>query len=83
MIGWIGAVLLASAGVPQTFKVWREGHARGMSWWYIGLLWTGFLCMDVHSARQHAGAPLIVSYSIQLALFLAMAVRKAFPRKLP
>ena len=78
-LGWIGLALLASAAVPQTFKVWREGNARGMSWWYIGLLWFGFIFMGAYAYRRHAGTPLVVSYTIQVVLFTLIAIRKKFP----
>jgi uncharacterized protein with PQ loop repeat len=81
VIGWLGTFLLASAAIPQTVKVWREGNAKGLSWWYLVLLWLGFLCMDVYSYRRHAGDALLVSYSLQLCLFFLMIVRKAFPRR--
>jgi uncharacterized protein with PQ loop repeat len=79
-LGWLGTLLLASAAIPQTVKVWREGHAKGMAWSYLIALWLGFICMGIFSYLRNAGWPLVVSYSIQVVLFTLMAVRKTFPR---
>lgn len=51
-----------------------------MSWWYLVLLWLGFLCMGAFSYLRGAGVPLVTSYSIQVVLFTSMILRKAFPR---
>lgn len=80
LVGWAGTSFLGLAAVPQTVKVWREGHARGMSWAYVLLLLSGFLCMLVFSLARGAGTPLVTSYGLQVFLFVLIALRKAFPK---
>lgn len=79
-VGWLGAVFLASAGIPQAIKVVREGHAEGMAGWYLTLLWLGFFSMVVFTLRSHAPAPMMVSYYLQLFVFSVIAKYKVWPR---
>jgi len=79
-LGWLGAALFTFASVPQVIKVWREGHARGMSWGYLLPIWVGFWCMGVYTIQTRAGVALTYSYTLQLVAFTAMIVRKRFPR---
>lgn len=78
IVGWLGAAILTIASIPQTIKVLREGHAKGMSWAYIVLLLIGFACMLIYSIHLKSW-PLSVSYSIQIILFSLMGIRKIYP----
>jgi uncharacterized protein with PQ loop repeat len=80
-VGWLGSLFLVSAGVPQVIKVFREGHARGMAWWYLILLWLGFFSMAVFTLRSGAALQLILSYCFQLVVFTIIVRYKAYPRK--
>ncbi len=78
-VGWAGMVLISAAAVPQTIKVWRQGHADGLAWSYVIFLWLGFVCMLLYTPSTKPA--LRVSYGIQIALFTIMILRKRFPRK--
>lgn len=80
-LGWMGAALFTFATLPQLRKVWREGHADGMSWGYLLPVWTGFWCMGTYTWVRHAGTALVYSYGLQLVAFSVMIVRKGFPVK--
>lgn len=80
-VGWLGSLFLALAGIPQLVKTIREGHARGMDWWYLVLLWSGFLAMFAFTIRSHAAIQLTLSYALQLLVFTTIVFYKAFPRK--
>jgi uncharacterized protein with PQ loop repeat len=81
VVGWLGSVFLAAAGFPQLIKTFREGHARGMAWWYLILLWLGFFSMFVFTIRSRAAMQLILSYSLQLTVFSVILYFKIWPRK--
>lgn len=67
--GWAGSALLGVAAFPQLYKVLTEGHARGMAWGYVLLLWCGFLAMTVFTHGTKAALQLRFSYSLQLTVF--------------
>lgn len=67
--GWAGSALLGVAALPQLYKVLTEGHARGMAWGYVLLLWGGFLAMSVFTHGTKAARQLRFSYTLQLAVF--------------
>ena len=78
--GWIAAVLFTLASGLQVVKVWREGQAKGMSWWYLLLVWVGFCFMGTYAVHTEAKSALIYSYGLQLVAFTVMIVRKRFPK---
>lgn len=77
--GWAAATLFTIASGLQVIKVWREGQAKGMSWWYLLLVWTGFWLMGAYTIHTKVGSALIYSYGLQLVAFTVMIVRKLFP----
>lgn len=68
-LGWLGLILLVSAGFPQLTKVIRAGHAKGMAWWYLILLVTGMLFMTIFSFLNGAAIQFRLGYSIQLVVW--------------
>lgn len=40
VLGWLGAMCFAACGVPQAWKCYKDGHAEGLSLWFM-LLWLG------------------------------------------
>lgn len=80
LLGWVALAILASAAVPQAIKVFREGHARGMSWLYIAQLQVGFVLILVYSFLVPTDVVFQLNYATQIVLFTLMAFRKKFPR---
>lgn len=72
-------LVLSAAALPQTAKVFREGHARGLSWWYLWMLWVGFVTMILYTILAEKGLILSASYTVQATLFVLMMIRKRFP----
>lgn len=40
LLGWIGAFCFSACAIPQTLKCMKQGHARGLSPWFLWL-WFG------------------------------------------
>lgn len=81
LIGWIGGIMLAICGAPQSYKSWVDGHSDGLThgllWlWYIGewLTFAYILSFDKISM------PLLLNYSINIILVTVMVKYKYFPR---
>lgn len=76
ILGWLGSFLLGIAAVPQLFKVLRDGHAQGMAWGYVLLLWAGFGTMAVFTNKTKAALQLRVSYTFQWLVFSTILLVK-------
>lgn len=44
VLGWVGSVCFALCGAPQAAKCVWQGHARGLSLWFLGLWLAGEIC---------------------------------------
>lgn len=80
-LGFVALVFLSFAAVPQTIRALKDGHARGLSWAYLLLAFSGFLLMLVYTIVAHKGLILGANYASQLVLFGLMIWRKAYPRQ--
>lgn len=40
VLGWIGSICFSACCIPQMLKCMKQGHARGLSPWFLGL-WCG------------------------------------------
>lgn len=47
VLGWIGSVCFALCGAPQALKCIQQGHAHGLSPWFVGLWFGGEICYVV------------------------------------
>lgn len=77
ILGWSGTLFLGTASLPQLYKVLSEGHANGMAWGYVLLLWAGFLAMSLFTWISKAAVQLRISYSLQCLIFTVILVVKA------
>ncbi len=72
IIGWIGAFLLATCGLPQLFKTIKTKNFSGLSltfivWWLAGEVLT--LTYILYKAFRW---PLIFNYSINISVCLVI-----------
>lgn len=81
IIGWIGTVLLGSAAIPQLIKVLNEGHAIGLSYFYLLFIWFGLICMDFYIILTTFSIQLVISYTIQFIIFSVLLYKKRFPKE--
>lgn len=52
IIGWIGSVCLAFSGMPQAYKCYCQGHARGLSLLMLSLWFTGEVCYVIATISE-------------------------------
>jgi uncharacterized protein with PQ loop repeat len=79
LIGWIGAIAFALCGLPQAILSYKQGHAMGISWGFLGLWYVGEICTLIYIMPTQQW-PLIFNYVMNL-LFVTVVLRyKIWPR---
>lgn len=66
-IGWLGALLLATCALPQTYKCCVDRNADGLSWGFIGMWLGGELLTLTYVAAATPSIILIVNYTVNIA----------------
>lgn len=79
MIGWIGSFLFAACGLPQAWECWKNGHARGLAWGFLGM-WLGGEILTLIYILPKLDWPLVFNYTVNLAFLGVMLRYKLFPR---
>jgi len=83
IIGWIGAVLLATCGLPQMYKSIKTRDFRGLSmifilWWGFGELFTLYYILN-----RAFRLPLLFDYAINIiAVFVILLFYMKYGRRL-
>lgn len=72
-IGWIGAMLFAICGLPQAIQCAKDGHARGLNWFFL-LAWLGGEILTIIYVWPKADMPLLANYMVNL-VFLSVMLR--------
>lgn len=72
-IGWLGSILFAICGLPQAWQCWRDGHSRGLNWFFL-LAWLGGEVLTIAYVWPKQDIPLLFNYGINL-LFLGIMLR--------
>lgn len=81
ILGFLSQSLFVIATIFQTVKVYRDGHANGLSHALIWMLSIGFLIMIVYTVEYlHSDPIMLFGYIGQLLLFIYMAKMKYLPR---
>lgn len=80
-IGWIGAVALASCGIPQIYTSWKQGHADGINhlflWlWTIGEIFTFTYVLGFNTLSW----PLVLNYAFNIVAVIVIIRYKYFPK---
>ncbi len=74
IIGWIGAVLLATCGLPQLFKSIKTKNFDGLSlvfiiWWLLGEIF-----LLIYVSYEAFKLPLLFNYGINILVCLIILV---------
>jgi uncharacterized protein with PQ loop repeat len=72
LCGYVGAALLAFCAVPLLIKTVRDGHARGVSLWFMVLWVTGGGMTGVYVALTNPSVPLLANYALNEAIALVV-----------
>jgi len=81
IIGWLGTLCLMGAGIPQLIKTINEGHASGLAWYYLLLVWFGMLFMLAYVCLTSFSLNLVFSYVFQMVIFGILIYKKKFPKE--
>lgn len=66
IIGWVGAVLLATCGLPQLFKTIKDKDLHGLSFVFIVWWLLGEILVLTYVLYQAFKWPLIFNYGINI-----------------
>ncbi len=78
-LGWIGAVFFAICGLPQAAQSVREGHSKGLNWFFLLAWFIGEVCTIVY-VWPKADWPLLFNYLVNLVFLLIMLKYKIWER---
>lgn len=80
IIGWIGSICFALCGVPQAWKCYKEGHALGLSGWFLILWLTGEACYITGVLMKFGWVDwMMFNYVINVFCIIAIIRYKLFP----
>ncbi len=79
-IGWIGSILFAICGLPQAIQSIRDGHSRGLNWFF---LWAWFLgeVFTIAYVWPKQDYPLLANYFLNMVFLLIMFRYKIYERQ--
>ena len=73
LIGWIGSMLFALCALPQAILVWKQKHARGLSWGFLHLwFWGEVLCFIYVYMQPVVQVPLLANYALNFVFLLTI-----------
>lgn len=79
-IGWLGSILFAICGLPQAIQSIKDGHSRGLNWFFL-LAWFGGEVLTIAYVWPKADWPLLFNYLTNLVFLLIMLRYKVKERK--
>jgi len=79
-IGWIGAALFAICGLPQAIQCYRDGHARGLNWFFL-MAWFWGEVLTIIYIWPKQDYPLLANYFANMGFLLVMLKFKLWERK--
>ena len=79
MIGWIGSVLLASCGLPQAIKSYRQQHAHGVSLIFLIMWLFGEVLVLIYVAPK-GHWPLIFNYTVNILFVVIILYYRLWPK---
>ncbi len=78
-IGWMGAVLFAVCGLPQAYQSIKDGHSRGLNWFFL-LCWLFGEIFTIIYIWPKQDWPLLFNYLMNLAFLGIMVKYKIWER---
>lgn len=78
-IGWIGAALFAICGFPQALQCYKQGHSRGLNWFFL-LAWLGGEILTIVYILPKMDFPLLFNYAVNLIFLFVMLRYKIWER---
>lgn len=78
-IGWIGSALFAICGLPQAVQCAKDGHARGLNWFFL-LCWFFGEVLTIIYVLPKMDLPLLANYVANMVFLLIMLRYKIWER---
>jgi uncharacterized protein with PQ loop repeat len=78
-IGWAGAALFAICGFPQALQCYKQGHSRGLNWFFL-LAWFGGEILTIIYILPKMDLPLLFNYAVNLIFLFVMLRYKIWER---
>jgi uncharacterized protein with PQ loop repeat len=79
IVGWIGSVLFAICAFPQALQVYRDGHAKGLNWFFL-LAWFFGEIFTMAYVLPKGDIPLISNYVVNIGFLGVILYFKINPR---
>lgn len=79
-IGWLGAILFAICGLPQAIQCAKDGHSRGLNWFFL-LCWLFGELFTILYIWPKNDIPLLFNYFLNLVFLVIMIRYKIWERK--
>lgn len=77
--GWLGSILFAICGLPQAIQCYKDGHSRGLNWFFL-LAWLGGEIFTIIYVFPKADYPLLANYFMNLVFLGIMLYYKIWER---
>lgn len=82
LIGYIGLALLMMSCIPQAIKTIKQGHADGMTVFYLVCLVIGFIVLIVYVCLlPKIPYPILINYIVNLISYSIISYYKFYPRR--
>lgn len=82
VIGWIGSICFAACGIPQAIRCVQQGHANGLSPWFLILWLIGEVCYVAAVLMQFGWVWwMMVNYIINLICLLVLCRYRFWPKE--
>lgn len=80
LLGWIGALLLATCGAPMAWQSYKQGHSEGISAGFLWMWFFGEVLVLIYVLPQLL-YPLILNYGFNIILVAIVIKYKYRPKK--
>jgi hypothetical protein len=77
--GWIGSILFAICGFPQAVECIKNGHSRGLNWFFL-LAWFWGEIFTIIYVWPKGDIPLLANYFANMVFLLIMIYYKIWER---
>lgn len=67
-LGYLGALSLGLCAAPLVWRTVRDGHARGVDPWFLGLWLLGEAVMLAHVSLVGSSWPVFVNYAANVGM---------------
>jgi uncharacterized protein with PQ loop repeat len=79
LLGWVGSICFAVCAIPQTYMVYKQGNAKGVSAYFLWLWIVGEITTILYVLGWLFSIPLLINYTINLICLGFITKYKYFP----